>query len=194
MTTKNRRQELMDQAAAIAVSNRHRGFHCSECVFLAVNEIFQITDPSMVRLITGFHGGGGSRRKHANVDLTKELNEAASGRFTGPIEEFPVEITGHLCGALAAGIALFGLLYGRQRPEDDLTCVDELSFEYHQRFQRQFETKLCSEIREKWVPLSENKTCEFIYARASSMIVELLLESGDLIDRCPGCLPPEVRV
>ena len=191
MKTMKKHSELIEQAGKLAVVNRRKGFHCSECVFLAVNETLKITDPSMVRVITGFHGGGGSRRKHADVDLTKVLDDAASGRLTGPIKEIPIEITGHLCGALAAGLVCFGFLYGRQQPEDDLTCVDELSFEYHQRFQKEFGFKLCTEIREKWVPISENGTCEWIYAKASSLIVELLLESGDLIDRCPEFVPPD---
>lgn len=188
---KPKQKDLIEKAAALAVRNRRRGFHCSECVFLAVNETLQITDPAMVKVVTGFHGGGGARRKHPDVDLNYELNEAASGRFTGPIEAFPVELTGHLCGALAAGIVCFGLLYGRRQPEDDLTCVDELTFEYHLRFQKAFGVKHCQEIREKWVPLSENGTCEWIYARASALITELLLESGDLIDRCPEFSPPD---
>jgi len=186
MKREKKRQRLIYQAAELAIANRHKGFHCAECVFLAVNETLQITDPSMVHVMTGFHGGGGAHRDHPGIDLKWELEESASGRDQRSMEEKPISITGHLCGALAAGIVCFSLLHGRRQPEDDLTCVDELSYEYHRRFQEKFEYKLCAEIRQKWVPLSENKTCEWIYAQASSMIVELLLESGDLIDRCPG--------
>ncbi|MFH1091875.1 MAG: C-GCAxxG-C-C family (seleno)protein, partial [Pseudomonadota bacterium] len=137
------KKQLGDKAARLALEFRRQGFHCSESVFSAINTTLNITDPQMVRVVTGFHGGGGSRRKHPDVDLTDVLNKAASGLNQRPLEEIPIEVTGHLCGAIAAGIICIGMLFGRKRPTDDLTCVDELSFELHRRFDQKFGVKLC---------------------------------------------------
>lgn len=74
------KQELIDHAAVLALEFRKKGFHCSESVFSAINGTLHITDPSMVRIVTGFHGGGGSHRKDSNVDLTSALEELAVNR------------------------------------------------------------------------------------------------------------------
>lgn len=179
------KQELIDKAGTLALEFRRKGFHCSESVFSAINATLLITDPTMVRIITGFHGGGGAHRKDPNIDLTATLEALASGRDRRPPEELPIAITGHLCGALAAGIICLGLLYGRRQSSDDLTCVDELSYELHRRFEARFGEKLCSELRKKYVPLSENHTCEYIYQEGARLAVELILDAPSLVNRCP---------
>lgn len=186
------KQKLMDQAERLALEFRRKGFHCSESVFSAINTTLRITDPKMVRIVTGFHGGGGSRRKDPDVDLTAFLENVAAGREHRPPEEWPVAISGHLCGALASGIVCIGLLFGRHQPTDDLTCPDELTYELHQRFEAEFGYKICRELRQEYVPLSDNNTCEYIYQKGASMAVELIFEAADLVDRCskyePGLL------
>lgn len=179
------KQELIDRAAVLALEFRKKGFHCSESVFSAINGTLHITDPSMVRIVTGFHGGGGSHRKDSNVDLTSALEELANGRDRRPPEELSISITGHLCGALAAGIVCIGFLYGRRRPTEDLTCVDELCYELHRRFEAQFGEKSCKELRKKYVPQSDHHTCECIYQEGARLAVQLILEAPLLIDRCP---------
>jgi C_GCAxxG_C_C family probable redox protein len=139
----------------------------------------------MVRMVTGFHGGGGTHRKEPEIDLTSVLEELASGRDRRPREELPVEQIGHLCGALASGIVCIGLLYGRRSPTDDLTCVDELCFELHRRFMEEFGENECRPLRDKWVPLSPNHTCEHVYQRGAEMAVELILEAAQLVSECP---------
>ena len=49
-------QKTIVEAGKRALAYRKKGFHCSESTFLALNETFNITDPSMVRMVTGFHG------------------------------------------------------------------------------------------------------------------------------------------
>jgi C_GCAxxG_C_C family probable redox protein len=165
------------------------GFHCSESTFLAINEMLGITDPSMVRLVTGFHGGGGCHRLCPDVDLNEALAGLASGADRRPPEEVGLSVTGHLCGALASGLVCIGLLHGRTEPQDDLTCVDELAFELHRRFLDEFGYRECRPLREKYVPLSENHTCDFIYHRATELAVQLLLEAPTLVAECAATSP-----
>jgi hypothetical protein len=177
-------KNIVETAGRRAVDFRHAGFHCSESVFLAINETLRITDPSTVRMLTGFHGGGGTHRREPGVDLNSVLEGLASGQDRRPPEELPIELTGHLCGALAAGIACIGLLYGRTSPTDDLTCVDELSFELHLRFVKELGEKECKPLKDRYVPLSRNHNCEYIYQRGAEMAVELILEAPELIPEC----------
>ena len=173
------KRNLARQAGELAVEHRRNGFHCSESTFRAINDTLNLVEPEMARIITGFHGGGGARRKDPSVDLNAVLLEVASGLDHRPPEELPVETTGHLCGALAAGIAAFSLLYGRLSPDDDLTKVDELCFELHQRFLQQFGTRECIPLREKWIPLREEHNCDNTYRWTAETIVEMILDSQD---------------
>ena len=175
-----------------ALALREQGYHCSEAVFLAVNHTFQIADPSLVRLLTGFHGGGGTRRLVPGTNLTELLNRKAAGSPQGasadlPLEQVghPLEQVGHLCGALAAGMACLGLLYGRRSPEEDLTCVDELCFELHRRFTAVFGSRDCRLIREQYVPHTSGKSCETVYREAAELITQLILEAHELVPECP---------
>lgn len=179
------KEQLMDKAERLALEFRKKGFHCSESVFSAINATLDITDPRMVCIVTGFHGGGGARRLVPQEDLTAFLEEVASGRERRPPEEWPVQVTGHLCGALASGIVCIGLLFGRRGPNDDLTCPDELASELHRRFEENFGTKLCRELRQKYVPISDNHTCEYIYQKGARLAVELILSASERIDGCP---------
>jgi hypothetical protein len=179
-------KETMEAAGRKALAYKGQGYHCSESTFLAINETLEITDPTMVRLVTGFHGGGGCHRLDPDLDLKEVLAGLASGADRRTPEEAGLNITGHLCGALASGIVCIGLLHGRTRPEDDLVCVDELAFELHGRFLDEFGEKECRALRQKYVPLSTNHTCEYIYTRATELAVQLLLEAPDLIAECSG--------
>jgi hypothetical protein len=178
----NRRK--IHQAGHKAVAFRQKGFHCSESVFLAINETLKITDPSLVRMMTGFHGGGGTHRKDPKIDLKSVLEEIASGKDRRPRDQLPVIQVGHLCGALASGMASIGLLYGRRSPADDLACVDELCFELHRRFMEEFGEKECRPLRDTWVPLSHNHTCEDVYKKGAELAVELILEAQEVIPEC----------
>jgi hypothetical protein len=173
-----------EKAGLRAVEFRHMGFHCSEATFLAINETLNITDPSMVKIVTGFHGGGGSHRMAEGMDMNAVLEGLASGKDRRSPEEAGLQITGHLCGALASGVVCIGLLYGRVSPTDDLSCVDELTFELHRRFLEAFGEKECAPLREKFVPLSSNHTCEYIYSKGAEIAVRLILEAPKLIREC----------
>ena len=89
---KKSEKELPDKAALLALEARHKGFHCSESVFLAINGTLDIIDPAMVRIVTGFHGGGGVHRKYPEVELNEALEKIALGRDRRPVEELPIEV------------------------------------------------------------------------------------------------------
>lgn len=166
---------------------RQRGFHCSESVFLAVNEALAITDPALVRVVTGFHGGGGTHRTVQGIDIASVLSERRSGEGShGGDDEVPLVRVGHLCGALAAGMVCIGLRYGRRSAEDDLNCVDELCYELHRRFVRAFDGRECQFLREHYVPMTPKQNCETIYRAATELTVELLLTASRLVPECAG--------
>ena len=177
-------KKLVEDAGLRAIDFRRKGFHCSEASFMAINETLKIMDPSMVRIMTGFHGGGGAHRLKPGIDLKGVLEELASGRDRRDPEEAGVAITGHICGPLASGVMFIGYLYGRRSPGDGLSCVDELAFELHRRYSEALKAKECKALREIWVPVSPNHTCEYVYKTGSELAVELLLEAHKLV---PGC-------
>ena len=167
-----------------ALSYRRRGFHCSESIFLALNDTFKITDPAMVRMVTGFHGGGGTHRTQPGVDMTFILEEMASGREKRTGDDLPITQIGHLCGALASSIACIGLLYGRQSGSDDLTCVDELCYELHRRFKERLGEKECRHLFPKWRSMSPLNNCEYVYQKAAELAAELILEAPQIAPEC----------
>ena len=182
-------RKIIKAAGEKALANRKKGFHCSESVFLAINDTFKITDPSMVRMVTGFHGGGGTHRKKKDVDLTQTLEGMAAGRETRSGDELPVVQIGHLCGALASGIVCIGLLYGRESGSDDVTCVDELCYELHRRFEDKLGEKECRQLFPKWKAVSANNNCEYVYQTASELAVELILEAAAVVPECQQKVP-----
>jgi C_GCAxxG_C_C family probable redox protein len=177
-------RNIIKAAGKKALANRKKGFHCSESVFLAINDTFKITDPSMVKMVTGFHGGGGTHRKKQDVDLTQTLEGMAAGRETRSGDALPVVQIGHLCGALASGIVCIGLLYGRESGSDDLTCVDELCYELHRRFEEKLGEKECRHLFPKWKTVSASNNCEYVYQTASELAVELILEAAKIVPEC----------
>jgi Putative redox-active protein (C_GCAxxG_C_C) len=181
--------EIVEKAGQRTIAYRRKGFHCSESTFLAINETLEIMNPSLVKMVTGFHGGGGCHRISYGINMNVALEGLASGKDVRAPEEAGLQITGHLCGALAAGVACIGFLYGRTSPEDDLTCVDELTFELHRQFIDAFGTKECRPMRERYVPLSSNNTCEYIYQKGTEIAVRLILEARKFIKECPEVLP-----
>ncbi len=182
-----RRRVLLEGAGRRALEYKKRGFHCSESVFLAINETLKITDPRMVRAVTGFHGGGGTHRLKPGINLTALLAGYAAGAAQADPNDKPVEQVQHLCGAVAAGIVCIGLLYGRQAPEDDLTCVDELSFELQRRFKEEMGHNECRYLREIWVPQSEDQSCSPVYRKGAQIAVDIILRANELVPECARC-------
>ena len=174
----------IEEAGRKAIAFRREGYHCSESVFMAINETLKITDPSMVRMVTGFHGGGGTQRRDKTINLTQALEYVASGKEKRPREEWPFAQIGHLCGALASGKICIGLLYGRRSPTDDVTCADELCYEFHQRFVEKLGGQECFPLFAKWAPVSPTKNCEYVYQSGAELAVEVILKARQLVSEC----------
>jgi len=94
-------------------------------------------------------------------------------------------VTSYMCGSLPSEIVCIGLVFWQREPRDDLTCVDELSYELHGRFEAKFGCKTCGELRGGYMPLRDNNTCEYVYKEGARMAIELILGAPQLIDRCP---------
>jgi hypothetical protein len=179
------RRARIEEAGRKALEFKKQGFHCSESVFLAINDALKITDPSMVKAITGFHGGGGTHRLKPDIELTPLLADIAAGAYKTDPDDMPLDQVQHLCGALAAGIMSIGLLFGRSSPQDDLTCVDELCYELHRRFKEELGHNECFFLREIWVPRSEDESCAPIYRRGTQIAVDIILSAHELVPECP---------
>jgi hypothetical protein len=179
------REAKIQDAGRKALEYKEKGFHCSESVFLAINDTLKITDPCMVKIVTGFHGGGGTHRLDPDLDLTPFLADVAAGRIVAEPDELPMIQVQHLCGALAASIACVGLLHGRCSPEDDLTCVDELCYELHRRFNEDLGSNECHALREIWVPQSEDQSCAHVYRKGTRIALEVILSAHELVPECP---------
>lgn len=168
------RAATVREAGQKALEFRAQGYHCSESVFLAINDTFRIADPCLVKAVSGFHGGGGTHR----------LQPAAGTGPAAEAEEVPVEKVQHLCGALAAGLVCISLVYGRCAPEADLTCVDELCFELHRRFQEELGHNECKFIREIWAARSEDGSCAPVYRCGAEIVADILLGAHELAPEC----------
>ena len=70
--------KLIEEAGGRAIENRRKGFHCSEAAFLAINETLKITDSSMVKMVTGFHGGGGTHLLVPDANMNEILEGSLS--------------------------------------------------------------------------------------------------------------------
>jgi hypothetical protein len=80
-----------------------------------------------------------------------------------------LDITGHICGALASGIVCIGFLYGRSSPNDDLSCVDELSFELHRRFLKNSEKKNALHCERNMFPSATTTLASIFMVRAQKL-------------------------
>lgn len=143
-------------------------------------------------MASGFHGGGG-RHKEAISDKLEDLRHHP---YAKP-DKTTIKITptGSLCGALAGGIMIIGYLFGRKRPEDDITCASELTFELHKRFQETLGSKICNVLRPFHFKISAEASkdghgnCGQVYYTGAKLTTEVILSAREI---CPLC--PEISV
>jgi C_GCAxxG_C_C family probable redox protein len=139
-------------------------------------------------MASGFHGGGG-RHLETNSENPEKLRHPAYAL----LEKDGAELTntGSLCGALAAGVMIIGYLFGRRRPEDDITCASELSFELHKRFLETLGSTTCSVLKPFHFKISEDPprnlagNCGKVYCTGARLTVEVILRAREICHLCP---------
>jgi C_GCAxxG_C_C family probable redox protein len=127
-------------------------------------------------MASGFHGGGGA------VDIDE------AGMKGTP--------TGCICGALAAGLLVLGILYGRTSPVGPrYGCISHLAAHLHKRFQEELGGKCCAMLRPFYQKMDREKSCRFIYQKGAELAVEVALSAPKLVPECrmPRSLQKFVR-
>jgi hypothetical protein len=119
-------------------------------------------------MASGFHGGGGG---------VKTDEEGMKG--------IP---TGCMCGALAAGVMVLGVLYGRSAPVGPrFGCISHLSAHLHKRFQDELGGKCCAMLRPFYQKMDREHSCSHVYRKGAELAVETALSAPALV---PGCRLP----
>jgi C_GCAxxG_C_C family probable redox protein len=151
-------------------------------------------DRGLVRMATGFHGGGGCHKSIVSTDpgeLKHPEYMATDYKKSGMTN------MGGQCGALSAGMMIIGYLYGRRTPEDDISCASELCWELQNRFEETLGSKQCSILKPFYVKTSDEAarnepgTCGKVYATGAELAVEVILNAQDI---CPLCSKTDVPV
>ncbi len=121
--------------------------------------------PAPPKIASGFHGGGGG---------VKTDEEGMKG--------IP---TGCMCGALAAGVLVLGVLYGRSAPLGPrFGCISHLSAHLHKRFGEEFGGKCCAMLRPFYQKMDREHSCRHIYQKGAELAVEVALSAPALVPNC----------
>jgi C_GCAxxG_C_C family probable redox protein len=93
--------------------------------------------------------------------------------------------SGCMCGALAAGVLVLGVLYGRSAPVGPrFGCISHLSAHLHKRFQEEFGGKCCAIIRPFYQKMDREHSCGPIYRKGAELAVEVALAAPALVSDC----------
>jgi C_GCAxxG_C_C family probable redox protein len=156
--------KVLDLAEKKATECEFTYHGCSQCVLLAIQETFNLKDDIVFKAASGL--GGGIGRMHS------------------------------VCGALLAGALALGMKYGREKSEledtDKLFSSMDHVGKLYGRFEKEFGTVMCREIREKLlgeyidtkipgeyeraISLGLYEKCSALAGRTARMVAELLLE------------------
>ena len=99
--------------------------------------------------------------------------------------------TGCMCGALAAGVLVLGVLYGRSAPVGPrFGCISHLSAHLHKRFQEELGGKCCAMLRPFYQKMDRENSCSHVYQKGAELAVEAALSAPALVPDCrlPGAL------
>jgi hypothetical protein len=122
-------------------------------------------------MASGFHGGGG---------VVKTDEEGMKG--------IP---TACMCGALASGVLVLGILYGRTEPgRVRYGCISQLSAHLHKRFQDELGGKCCAMLRPFYQKMDREHSCSHVYQKGAELAVEVALSAPALVSDCrlPGSI------
>lgn len=90
-----------------------------------------------------------------------------------------------MCGALASGVLILGILYGRTAPVGPkYGCISQLSAHLHRRFQEEMGGKCCAMLRPIYHKMDSEKSCREIYKRGAELAVEVALSAANLFPEC----------
>lgn len=97
--------------------------------------------------------------------------------------------TGCMCGALAVGVLVLGVLYGRTAPVGPrFGCISHLSAHLHKRFEEELGAKCCAILRPFYQKMDREHSCSFLYQKGAELAMEVALSAPALVSDCrlPG--------
>ena len=90
-----------------------------------------------------------------------------------------------MCGALAAGVLILGILYGRSAPVGSrFGCISHLSAHLHKRFQEELGGKCCAMLRPFYQKVDREHSCSHLYQKGAELAVEVALSAPGLASEC----------
>jgi len=90
-----------------------------------------------------------------------------------------------MCGALASGVLILGILYGRTEPSKvRFDCISHLSAHLHKRFQEEVGGKCCAMLRPFYHKIDNEHSCKAIYRKGAELAVEVALSAPALVPEC----------
>jgi len=93
--------------------------------------------------------------------------------------------TGCMCGALAAGVVVLGVLYGRTAPVGPrFGCISHLSAHLHKRFQEELGGKCCAMLRPFYQKMDREHSCRHVYRKGAELAAEVALSAPVLVSGC----------
>ncbi len=93
--------------------------------------------------------------------------------------------TGCMCGALAAGVLVLGVLYGRATPVGPrFGCISHLSAHLHKRFQEELGGKCCALLRPFYQEMDRDHSCSHVYQKGAELAMEVALSAPALVSDC----------
>lgn len=93
--------------------------------------------------------------------------------------------TGCMCGALASGVLVLGILYGRTEPgKVRYGCISQLSAQLHRRFEEEVGGKCCALLRPFYHKIDREHSCREIYRKGAELAVEVALSAPALVPEC----------
>ena len=93
--------------------------------------------------------------------------------------------TGCICGALAAGVVVLGVLYGCTTPVGPrFGCISHLSAHLHKRFQEELGGKCCAMLRPFYQKMDREHSCRHVYQKGAELAAEVALSAPALVSGC----------
>ena len=109
--------------------------------------------------------------------ITPELDESIVRMFTGFGGGFGH--SGCVCGALAASVAVLGIIKGRTTQSEDRKPAYDVAKEFHDRFEGKFGATCCRALNEYPFDSKEHlRTCIKITGNTAKLLGEYMEEKG----------------